>query len=325
MMDSKSKRGSFDGYWGWGDDWGYVHGEYLAEMNSYNPVEEQVQALDEYLDTAIWQNLMQEHQEDFLIHDFLMPEPNSTPTYRGFAYPHIYNTYFSMYKIAEQYPDLIAYKEDADTYLLRCYHIMDALYNEGSVGYNWNTGLMGESTTPSIIQSLKERGYEEEAENLESVMEEKFNNFANDKYPYISEYPYDNTSEEAVYTMAKMFGNEEVMAKVNEKTRGCRGVQPIWYHYGNPTTICGENWFNFQYTASLAGYCMDDWLRKQDNGMSSEEAGLAQRINYAGKLANFTVINSGQIDADPENGNRQIIMRSDIKLPQPFASWSNSL
>ncbi len=24
-------------------------------------------------------------------------------------------------------------------------------------------------------------------------------------------------------------------------------------------------------------------------------------------------------------GNRQIIMRSDIKLPQPFASWSNSL
>ena len=132
-------------------------------MNSYNPVEEQVQALDEYLDTAIWQNLMQEHQEDFLIHDFLMPEPNSTPTYRGFAYPHIYNTYFSMFKIAEQYPDLIAYKEDADTYLLRCYHIMDALYNEGSVGYNWNTGLMGESTTPSIIQSLKERGYEEEA------------------------------------------------------------------------------------------------------------------------------------------------------------------
>ncbi|WP_374972020.1 DUF3789 domain-containing protein [Blautia producta] len=26
-----------------------------------------------------------------------------------------------------------------------------------------------------------------------------------------------------------------------------------------------------------------------------------------------------------ENGNRQIMMRSDIKLPQPFASWSNSL
>ena len=27
----------------------------------------------------------------------------------------------------------------------------------------------------------------------------------------------------------------------------------------------------------------------------------------------------------PVNGKRQIIMRSDIKLLQPFASWSNSL
>ena len=27
----------------------------------------------------------------------------------------------------------------------------------------------------------------------------------------------------------------------------------------------------------------------------------------------------------PEERNRQIMMRSDIKLPQPFASWSNSL
>ena len=186
-------------------------------MNSYNPVKEQVQALDEYLNVAIWQNLMGEHQEDYLIHDFLMEEPNNTPTYRGFAYPHIYNTYFAMYKIAKQYPDLIDYIEDADTYLLRCYNIMDALYNEGTVGYNWATGLMGESTTPDIIEALQERGYEEEAANLTSIMEKKFQNFANDPYPYISEYPYDNTSEEAIYTLAKMFGNDSVMSKVNEK------------------------------------------------------------------------------------------------------------
>lgn len=300
MMDTKSKRGAFDGYWGWGDDWGYVHGEFLAAMNSYNPVEKQVKALDEYLDTAIWNGLLQEHQEDYLIHDFLMSEPNNTPTYRGFAYPHIYNTYFSMYQIARNYPDLIDYKESADTYLMRAYNIMKALYSE-TVGYNWATGLMGESSTPDIIAALKERGYREEAESLETIMEKKFANFSSEKYPYISEYPYDNTSEEAIYTLAKMYGNNEIMSMVDEKTRACRGIQPIWYHYGNPVTICGENWFNFQYTASLAGYCMDDWLRLQDNGMSSEEMGLAERINYAGKLANLTVINSGQIDADAEN------------------------
>src|SRR5699024_20193 len=53
MMDTKSKRGEFGGYWGWGDDWGLVHGTFLAEMNSKTPKKEQVAALDEYLDVAI--------------------------------------------------------------------------------------------------------------------------------------------------------------------------------------------------------------------------------------------------------------------------------
>ena len=51
----------------------------------------------------------------------------------------------------------------------------------------------------------------------------------------------------------------------------------------------------------LQDIVLDHWLRFENNGLSSDEMGEAQRINYAGKLANFTVINSGQIDADPEN------------------------
>lgn len=300
MMDKKSKRNEFYGYWGWGDDWGYVHAEYLAEMNAMNPKANQVKALDEYLDVAIWRNLMQEHQEDYKIHDFLMKEPNTTPLYRGFAYTHIYNTYFGMYKIAHTYPGLVDFKEDADTYLIRAYNIMMALYADG-VGFNWATGTMGESTNPEIMEALKERGFTEESEALDKVLRRKLKNFDSEKYPYVSEYPYDNTSEEAIYTLAKMYGDERIMKMVEEKTRACRGVQPIWYHYANPTTICGENYFNFQYTASLAGIAMDDWLRVQVNGMSAEEMGEAARVNYAAKLANLSVINSGQIHSDPAN------------------------
>lgn len=306
MMDTKAKRGEFKGYWGWGDDWGLTHGEYLAEKNVYQPNEKQILALDEYLDVAIWNGLMREHQEDYLIHDFLMPEPNDTPTYRGYAYPHIYNTYFSMYKIATKYPEIVSYKESAETYLLRAYNILKALYGEG-VAYNWETGLMGELTTPDIIAALDKEGYYEEAENIRNIMTQKYNNFKNTKYPYGSEYSYDNTGEEAVYTLARLNSAVDtananlMMSKIDAKTRACRGLQPIWYHYANPTTNCGENWWNFQYTASLAGYCMDDWLRLQNNGKTAYTSALAQRVNYAAKLANLTAINSGQIDADPAN------------------------
>ena len=34
---------------------------------------------------------------------------------------------------------------------------------------------------------------------------------------------------------------------------------------------------------------------------------------------------TGNKNMEIEDRNRQIMMRSDIKLPQPFASWSNSL
>ncbi len=306
MMDNKKNRaditnGYWDmSYWGYGDDWGLTHGTFLAQKNVYMPVKAQVKAVDEYLDVAIWNTLMREHQEDYLIHDFLSSEPNLSPTYRGYAYPHIYNTYFAMYRICASYPDLIDYKENRITYLLRAYNILKALYSD-KVAYNWATGLMGEITTPDIIDALYFEGLDNEAKEVERIMGIKYNNFKNTKYPYGSEYSYDNTGEEAVYTLAKLNNNENMMYKIDLKTRGCRGLQPVWYHYANPVTICGENWWNFQYTASLAGYCMDDYLRNVDTDVNEDERAIAQRVNYGGKLANFTCINSGQIDADEEN------------------------
>ncbi len=305
MMDEKKNRADvvpsyWDmSYWGYGDDWSLTHGTFLAEKNVYSPVKEELEAVDAYLDTAIWKTLMREHQEDFLIHDFLSSEPNLSPTYRGYAYPHIYNTYFSMYKASRLYPDLIEYKESSAEYLMRAYNILKALYSD-KVAYNWATGLMGEISTPEIIRALQTEGFIKEADEVSRIMSEKYDNFKNTKYPYGSEYSYDNTGEEAVYTLAKMNNNSEMMEKIDRKTRSCRGSQPVWYHYASPVTICGENWWNFQYTASLAGYCMDDYLRNESNAKESEKA-VMQRMNYGGKIANFTCINSGQIDSDPEN------------------------
>lgn len=304
MMNTKSKRNSFSGYWGWGDDWGLTHGQFLAEKNALTPVASEITAVDDYLETAIWTNLMNGHHEDYLIHDFLMAEPNTTPTYRGYAYPHIYNTYFSMYKIAANYPELVNYKHPKETYLLRAYNILKALY-EGPVSYNWETGLMGELTTPDIIQALEDEGYMDEANDVRAKMLRKYNNFKNTKYPYGSEYSYDNTGEEAVYTLAKMQGGNEteqakaleMMGKINSKTRASRGQMPVWYYYADPVTITGENWWNFQYSASLAGYAMDDWIRYHAGTGREEE----QRLSYAAKLANLSAINSGQISDDPAN------------------------
>lgn len=293
MMQSNSRRNVFNGYWGWGDDWGLTHGQFLAEKNVQKPVATEIEAVDKYLETAIWTNLMNGHHEDYLIHDFLMPEPNTTPTYRGYAYPHVYNTYFSMYKLAKMYQDMVDYIHPRTTYLLRAYNIFKALY-DGPVAYNWNTGLMGEMSTPEMIKALQEEGYTSQANDVISKMNTKYNNFKNTTYPYGSEYNYDNTGEESVYTLAKMNKNLSMMGKINTKVRATRGAMPLWYFYSVPVTITGEPWWNFQYTVALQGYAMDDWVRNH-----SANPEVEQRLTYASKLGNLSAINSGQISSDP--------------------------
>lgn len=301
LMDAKSRRNAFTGhqgftYWmGWGDDWGYTHAQFLAEKNAMMPVASEIKALDDYLEVAIWGSIMKDNHTDFRLHNWLSV-PGFTDDYtRGYAYPHVYNTFFGMYKIAKLHPDVTTFRNSALTYLKRAYGVMNSLYAFAN-NYNFDTGLMGELTTPEIIAALEAEGLTAEAAKIRGFMATKWNNFKGQAYPYGSEYNYDNTGEEAVYTLAKMNGNSVVQSKINDKTRACRGWQPVWYYYGVPVTICGENWWQFQYTVSLAGAAMDDWMRYH-----SRTPDLDARTVYPAKLGNFTAINSGQISADPAN------------------------
>ncbi len=295
MMDSKTKRGA-EGGSGWGDDWGWTHGQFLAEKNAQTPVASEVTALDAYL-AAVWGRAID--PTSYIVQDWWCPVGTSASNIMGcyydraYAYPHAFNTYFSMYKIASQYPKLITYQQTADTYLLRAYDIIHTLYSgHGDTG----TGYMGEQTLPDIAAALTAGGHTTEATFVTGVIAKLYNAFSASKYPYGSEYTYDNTGEEAVYMAAKQSNDSAVLSKVNAKTRACRGQEPVWYYYSDPVTNNGENWWQFQYTAALAGSCMDDFVRTQ-----STTPELDERLSYAAKIANISAINSGQIDGDAAN------------------------
>ncbi|KQQ20725.1 hypothetical protein ASF48_08990 [Rathayibacter sp. Leaf299] len=316
----QGRRDSYAGYWGLGDDWGLPHGEFLAEKLVSLPEREQVQALDTYLEKAVWENLMGNTDDSavpsYLVYDFWEQgkpgKQNTTPSYRGYAYAHVYNTFFSMYKVAKQNPELIDYSRSDTWYLETAYRIFKEMY-DGPVTYNWDTGVMGELTTPDIIAALRAEGMNAEANDVEAKMARKFANFSANKYPYGSEYSYDNTGEEAVYTLAKVNIDEDranslrMMRDIVEKTTASRGQMPTWYYYANPVTITGENWWNFQYSIALAGYTMDDYinhtaaLETGNNAVTPAERAQLQRLNYGAKLGGLSVINSGQISNDPRN------------------------
>ncbi len=306
MMDSRAKRAAAGGG-GWGDDWGWTHGEFLAEKNAQTPVAAEVSALDTYLD-AIWARSIDNNT--FLVQDWWCPagtsaaNPQNCFYDRPYAYPHAFNTYFSMYKIASLYPKLVTYHNTADTYLLRAYGILHELYAGGASGPQplppatsiVSTGYMGEQTLPEMQAALAAAGHTTQAAFVGTTINQIYAAFAANPYPYGSEFAYDNTAEEAVYMSAKQNSDTTVMGKINGKTRACRGQQPVWYYYADPVTLNGENWWQFQYTTALAGYAMDDYVRTQ-----SPMPELDERLSYAAKIGNIGAINSGQIDSNAAN------------------------
>lgn len=316
----QGRRNSYAGYWGLGDDWGLTHGTFLAQKNVGSPVQAQVQALDDYLEKAVWEHLMGNTADganpSYLVYDFWeQGKPgalNDTPSYRGYAYPHIYNTYFAMYQIEKQNPSMITYAHSAQWYLNTAYQIFKELY-DGPVAYNYGTGLMGEQTTPALISALQTEGMTAAANDVVSKMATKYQSFAAQTYPYGSEYTYDNTGEESVYTLAKLNANSDatnaqrVMRDIVSKTQAARGAMPVWYWYADPTTITGENWWQFQYSTALVGYAIDDYinhtsvLQTGTNAVSSSDRSVLQRLNYAAKTALLSSINSGQISNHPAN------------------------
>ena len=295
MMDTKKKRGATGG-WGWGDDWGWVHAEFLAEKNAQTPVASEITALDTHLD-AVWARAI--NNTSYIVQDWWCPAgvsaANPADCYydRAYAYPHAFNTFFSMYKVASLYPSIATYKHTADTYLMRAYNILHTLYNgHGDPG----TGYMGLQTLPEIAAALQAAGHTAESTQVNQVLTTLHNAFKNSKYPYGSEYSFDNTGEEGVFTAGRVNNDLNILKAVNLKTRACRGQEPVWYWYADPVGINGEAWWQFQYTTSLAGICMDDWVRNHSTTPEVDE-----RLNYAAKIANVGAINSGQIDADPAN------------------------
>ncbi|PPH24088.1 hypothetical protein C5C99_00090 [Rathayibacter sp. AY1C4] len=316
----QGRRNEYAGYYGLGDDWGLPHGQFLAEKLVALPDATQIKALDDYLQKAVWENLMGNTSPSaapkYTVYDFWeQGKPgslNTTPGYRGYAYPHVYNTFFGMYNIAKQNPSAIAYAHPAQWYLTTAYGIFKELY-EGPVAYNWETGLMGELSTPDLIAALRAEGLDTQANDIEAKMAIKYANFSSNAYPYGSEYSYDNTGEEAVYTLAKLNVNDDktnalrVMRDIVAKTEAARGRMPVWYWYSDPTTITGENWWQFQYSASLAGYTMDDYinhtaaLETGTTAITAARRAELQRLNYAGKVAGLATINSGQISNAPAN------------------------
>ncbi|WP_311215129.1 MULTISPECIES: DUF5695 domain-containing protein [unclassified Arthrobacter] len=308
---------------GGSDDAGLSPAAFLAEKNSLSPSGDQITSLDYYIDNFLLgylQNQWKDGQRTWNVYHWYDGGDGDRPatgsdagnggsgdglaTWRVMNSPHIWNTYYGMYKIAKAHPELT--KRSAAEYLDFAYNTMRAYFEHSDAGA-WlpnasrEMASMGELSLPLVRDALKDAGRTAEADKLQQFFQNKYNVFASKKYPFASEMSIDTTAFEANYTLAKMFGDNELARKVTSASLSARGTQPLWYYYGGDNRHMGESWWNLGYETQLGAWQQQEYLTSYDapaNGFDFDET---MRSTYGAYLAGWANINSGQISTDPAN------------------------
>ncbi len=304
----------------WGDDWSHGHAQFMALANYMNPGYENIRSLETYLIDFMWHRYMGNRHDTLLVPNFLHESPiagsSSTTGDRFFSAAIVANTFFNMYRTMRAFPDFMEYRKDALFYLDIAAGIWDNGLR-GGWGASSGVAFYGEQQIEEIIQALHHEGRHERRDSLRYLYTQiRAPGALSLHWPFGSEFEYDNTTEEGIYARALSIqrhspdhssiiqGGEDrvlrLMQIFNLATRAKRGWQPTWFQYGVPVFRGGESWWNFQYTTSLAGFIMDDWLRFRYDLHNWDQRSLswANRVNYAAKIGNFNHVNMGQISED---------------------------
>ena len=311
-VDSDLHVGPRTTYTAWGDDWSHAHYPMMANKNLMQPVAAEILGL---LDYADWAAPTAQGGRGGLVNSSFRVNNwrDSSPGGRTFSELTCALGFYGIYKVMKAYPELVDYGTRSRMWYLNI--ARGIMINTGMTAGNW--GKYGEQEIVNVYEDmLAELNAGETAISSSNVtafytrwINDRGTNRTNERTPYVSEFPFDNTGDEAAYAWPQAVVNYNVgnaalqtrakwqMAAVDMTTRAKRGMQPNWFDYSVTQFLGGESWWGFQYTTGFGSSIMDDYIRLGNavNQYTAEERALANRRNYAAKIAHFNCINVGQI------------------------------
>lgn len=193
-------------------------GAYVAAMvkQVLQPNAEEISKLEAFVDEVVWGTVQ---TEDFAVRKAIFfYDPDEVPGYtydadinwgswtswngeqayaidRAYNYVHVAAAYWSMYRVARAYPELLT--RDWEWYLDQAQATVVRM-TANDVAYN-KVGLMGETVFGSILQDLVREAKTALASELEDAMRVRAEIWDSQEIPYGSEMAWDSTGQEGVY------------------------------------------------------------------------------------------------------------------------------
>lgn len=310
------------------DDPALSRPSFLAAKNVEYPVQEEIDALEYYIQNFVWGGLQMTPEEAYPYAVYGIPNWKENRTdevlgpegqshvWRIYDYPHVLLMYFSMYRIARHHPSIetdLPWRE----YLRRAYGTAMAYYRYPLEIEDWSpyeTGNYNELVTPRLIDALEAEGDTLRAFRLRRHWERKVDFFVSGKANlFASEYPYDPTGFESTHAFAryalKKADRPEREALPLDTTRaaarsfmrrqirmnvGSRGwVEKAYYLYGSDYRGGGNASYTLSYMSQMAGWSILDYSLRY-----AENPHRMLRLGYGSILSSWALMNAGTPESD---------------------------
>ena len=301
---------------------------FLAAKNVAYPVQEEVDALDRYIQDFAWGGLQMTPDEPYPYAVYGIPDWKANRTseklgregqshvWRIYDYPHVLMMYLNMYRIARHHPGVETALPKAE-YLQRAYGTAMAYYQYPKELIEWSpyhTGNYNELVTVGLMEALRAEGDTLKAYRLRRHWERKVDYFVSGKANlFASEYPYDPTGFESTHAFARYAlrhaerpereglpldttrsAARSFMRRQIRMNIGSRGwVEKAYFLYGSDYRGGGSASYTLSYMSQMGGWSILDYsLRYADDPYRT------LRLGYASTLSSWALMNTGTPESD---------------------------
>ncbi|KAI0694411.1 hypothetical protein BC835DRAFT_1005706 [Cytidiella melzeri] len=157
-------------------------------------------------------------------------QADSYDTSRAYDYVHVTAAYWSLYRVARNYPALTKL-HTWQWYINQAVLTVNRM-SKSDVGY-FDDGLMDETVIRVLLDDLKREGLTANATLVEALMKTRASLWATERFPFGSEMAWDSTGQEGVYAWAKYFNDTTTALNVVNSIIAYQPAVPHWGYNGN--------------------------------------------------------------------------------------------
>ncbi len=201
---------------------------FLAEKNSIYPKRSEIEIIENYIQDFLLDDV--QNPSSFAVGSVFDSEKGTASYYgRPLGYPHVFNLYHSMYRIAKHYP---ATKRSARDYLMMSARTARAMFLHGWRLYVRTVGILGFARIYDLIRDLEAEGLIQESQELKTFAEFKAKELTKLNYPFAGESVLDTSGFEEVFAAALYVADDEHLEKTVRCAFATRSLAPSWWWYG---------------------------------------------------------------------------------------------